>query len=202
MTVTILHEKPALSSVRFTSECTRIASDPPSSNAETTGTLYVDERQLVFYSEQPKAGGFSVDYQSIVIHAISRDSGDDAHLYCQLDGPFPGSKRAIGQDGENSDDEEQDGDEIFCELRFFPKDSSILDSLFDAMSECAALNPDTQSGNEGDDGDDGDDAYVGQFHDGVPDSITADDNTVTAIDEFDPSDFFTSADQADKLTPE
>ncbi|KAI8319986.1 hypothetical protein GQ54DRAFT_298941, partial [Martensiomyces pterosporus] len=65
------------------------------------------------------------------------------------------------------------------------------------MSECAALNPDPQT-NEDDD----DDTCAGQFHDGVPDSQTADDTAVMAIGDFDPSNFITSADQADQLTPE
>ncbi|KAJ2888109.1 hypothetical protein IWW38_005001 [Coemansia aciculifera] len=120
MPVTLLSQLPDLSHIRFTATRTRAACDPPSVSANGLGTLHIDEQCLVFFSPDTKHG-FSIDYPSIVIHAVSRntttpsDAGNvaDAHLYCQLDGPFPGCAAS-----EESDDD----DEQFAELKFFPED--------------------------------------------------------------------------------
>ncbi|KAJ1819307.1 hypothetical protein IWW57_004894 [Coemansia sp. S610] len=196
MPVTLLHSLPALSQTRFTAEKTRVACDPPSDAAHGLGTLYIDEQRVVFFSTEASCG-FSIDYPTIVIHAVSRSADPvGAHLYCQLDGPFPGYAKAGG------DSDEEDEEEQFAELRFIPEDEQLLDDMFKAMSDCAALNPDDGGS---DSGSDLDDLCVGDYQDesasrGEEDS-GEDESAVQTIEEFDSSAFITSPDQLSSLTP-
>ncbi|KAJ2336419.1 hypothetical protein GGI00_000840 [Coemansia sp. RSA 2681] len=206
MPVTLLRQLPALSHTRLAAARTRAACDPPSAAAGGLGTLYIDEQRLVFFSPEANRG-FSVDYPSIVIHAISRntdlDSAADistdsvgAHLYCQLDGPFPDSAEPESSEDDVSDDEQ------FAELKFFPDDEQLLDDMFKAMSACAALNPDDDEAPCSD----SDDVCVGDYYrDGASSGDDAedadDDSAVQAIDGFDSAAFITTADQLDRLTP-
>ncbi|KAJ2682264.1 hypothetical protein IWW39_006064 [Coemansia spiralis] len=183
MPVTLLHSLPALSQTRFTAEKTRVACDPPSDAAHGLGTLYIDEQRVVFFSTEASCG-FSIDYPTIVIHAVSRSADPvGAHLYCQLDGPFPGYAKAGG------DSDEEDEEEQFAELRFIPEDEQLLDDMFKAMSDCAALNPDDGGS---DSGSDLDDLCVGDYQD---------ESAVQTIEEFNSSAFITSPDQLSSLTP-
>ncbi|KAJ2795149.1 Methylosome subunit pICln [Coemansia helicoidea] len=155
---------------------TRVAADPPSDRAGATGTLYICESQLLFADA---AGcGFSLRYQSIAIHAVSRDASDAPHLYCQLDCRFPGTPASA----ESDDDDEQ-----FSELRFYPGDADELDAMFDALCACAALNPDA--------GDESEDSAGGG---GGSDKAG---DVIRQIDDLDPSALITSEDQLDRLTP-
>ncbi|KAJ1756265.1 Methylosome subunit pICln [Coemansia sp. RSA 1752] len=176
MTVIVLRSAPDTTGIRFSLDA-RVVCVPDSSYANITGTLYVGEQRVSFYSLYKKIG-FSLNYQNIVIHAVVRSSTDDEpHLYCQLDGPFPGCQSSVN--GANESEDEDSEDEEFAELKFYPSDTSQLDALFQAMSDCAAMNPDTDT--DEDDGDESD---------------------VQAIDEFDPASFITSEDQLDQLTPQ
>ncbi|KAJ2753427.1 hypothetical protein GGI19_003138 [Coemansia pectinata] len=197
MPVTLLSQLPTLSHTRFTADRTRVASDPPSDSANGLGTLYVDEQRLVFFSTEASRG-FSIDYPTVVIHAVSRGTdGVGAHLYCQLDGPFPSSNKPDSND-------EEDDDEQFGELRFIPEDEKLLDDMFKAMSDCAALNPDDEgSGSESD----LDDICVGDYQDGTAngdeegnDDEYDDESAVQTIEELDSSEFITTADDLDRLT--
>ncbi|KAJ2691782.1 Methylosome subunit pICln [Coemansia spiralis] len=172
MTVFLISSVAVPEDVRFTAADTRVQCDPPSDRASATGTLYVCESRLLFADAAGR--GFSLRYQSIVIHAVSRDAGDAPHLYCQLDCPFPGT----AADAADSDD---DGDEQFSELRFYPDNSDALDDMFGALCACAALNPDA--------GDESDDS-----------AGTDNGDVVQQIDSFDPSTLITSDDQLDRLT--
>ncbi|KAJ1999269.1 hypothetical protein GGI04_004637 [Coemansia thaxteri] len=197
MAITLLSQLPALTHTRFKTAGTRVSCDPPSSSADGVGTLYVNEKRLVFFSSDTDSG-FSIDYQTIVIHAISRGADDaGAHLYCQLDGPFPecaGHKAANGRQSDSDDDEDQ-----FAEIKFFPEDPQHLDDLFKAMSDCAALNPDANS--DGDDSGSDENGYC-EEQAGDSESNSEDGHAVQSIGDFDPADFITSADQLDRLTPE
>ncbi|KAJ2056389.1 hypothetical protein GGI17_006220 [Coemansia sp. S146] len=198
MPVTLLRQLPTLSHTRFTADRTRVACDPPSDSANGLGTLYIDEQRLVFFSTEASRG-FSIDYPTVVIHAVSRSTdGVGAHLYCQLDGPFPESIKPDSND-------EEDDDEQFAELRFIPEDEKLLDDMFKAMSDCAALNPDDE---ESGSGSDLDDICVGDYQDGTAnegeegnDDEYDDESAVQTIEEFDTSEFITTADDLDRLTP-
>ncbi|KAJ2781367.1 hypothetical protein GGI15_003233 [Coemansia interrupta] len=185
MPVSLLQAPPTLTaSPVLTCTDTTVACDPPSATlpADLSGTLHIDTHRLVFFSDA-HSRGFAIPYQSIVIHALSRE--DHAHLYCQLDGPFPASAEANGDERE-SDAEEEEEEEEFAELRFYPKDEDMLDRLFAAMSECAAMNPD-------------EDADV--LSDDEHNDDTVDDPAVRPLDDFNPDDFITSEAQLDRLTP-
>ncbi|PHJ19467.1 nucleotide-sensitive chloride conductance regulator protein [Cystoisospora suis] len=85
----------------------------------------------------------SIDYPSIVLHAISRDpsSGEAPCIYCQL----------------KSDpvEEERDEDYLIPELKLFPSnpEGEKLDRMFKVIAEMAALNPDLDAQQDADDDD-------------------------------------------------
>ncbi|KAJ2402854.1 Methylosome subunit pICln [Coemansia sp. RSA 2559] len=204
MTVVQLRTLPKdLNNVRFKAHILRVTCDPPSTvtNTLANGLLCACEDRLLYFSNA-NGRGFSLDYQSIVIHAISHGGGDDsssndndAYLYCQLDGPFPGTSTGES-DGSDGEDDEQ-----FAELRFYPEDDQVLDDMFKAMSECAARNPDQ------DESEDDEEEKESLFHingnqkgsDG--DEENEEESVISPISSFDPSDFITSPEQLDQLTP-
>ncbi|PFH36589.1 Nucleotide-sensitive chloride conductance regulator (ICln) protein [Besnoitia besnoiti] len=110
------------------------------------GTLYVTSKRVAWLAEPGAASGasaeakdISIDYPSIVLHALSRDpnSGHPPCIYCQL----------------KSDAEEEDEDYVIPEMRLVSASPEKLDTIFKVMSEMAALNPDPDA----DDGEDDDD---------------------------------------------
>lgn len=139
-----------------------------STRSEGSGTLYVTNRQIVWLSDSASAGGgggggteaaaaaspaaatataaaatarsFAVSFSTISIHAISRDPSHTSApcLYCQLDVP----------------------DDDYTELRLVPSDPTVLDSLFEAFSRGAQLNPDPVEEAVDADGDEEDDGWV------------------------------------------
>ncbi|KAH7106446.1 regulator of volume decrease after cellular swelling-domain-containing protein [Auriculariales sp. MPI-PUGE-AT-0066] len=119
----------------------------PSQNA--SGTLYVTEKVVAFVG--PDGRGFSVDYPTLILHAISR-AEDGPLLYCQLD-------ESIGT--EQADDEDVDG---LREIRIKPSSPDTLETLFEAISLCASLNTDNVPDDEDDENDDAFiDANEGEF---------------------------------------
>merc|ERR1719424_1075526 len=142
---------------------------------EAAGTLMITSSRVVWMPSngQQRVQGFSLYYQAIAMHAVSRDTSDFPHpcLYVQLDaeqnisevsealrqggGPANGVKRQRG--GGESDEPADEAEPLdYQEVRLVPAAPSdaTLDAMFKAMSEGAALNPDPDDG-EGD-GDEGD----------------------------------------------
>ncbi|KAJ2077751.1 Methylosome subunit pICln [Coemansia sp. RSA 988] len=202
----VLHRAlPALSGIRCTAESTRLECEPDS-NIGGTGTLYICEKQPVFFCEKEKRG-FSLDYQNIVIHAVSKEPNEAVYLYCQLDCQLPGLlNSSVDTNGKAHDsgeeDSEQGDEEQFAEMRFYPKDTQILDELFKAMCDCAALNPDTGDDSDGN-------SANNEFYksDANGEKIDADgvekySDNIQTISGFNPSDFITSEDQLDQLSKE
>lgn len=139
---------------------------------EAEGQLWITEKELSFLSS---SSGFSIDYPSISLHAITRsvpDSllGNDAPaaqsacLYCQLD-----------DNPHADDDEEGQGDEEDAGLRelyiYLPvqaassgdasdESPTTLEVIFDALSYCSSLHPSALGGGE-------DDAMLGHPFAGV-----------------------------------
>ncbi|CAG8606240.1 32834_t:CDS:2 [Gigaspora margarita] len=79
------------------------------------GTLYVTERQTI--------------------------DGAGPCIYTQLD-IDPSSLRGVNRSTENQN-EDEDRDEMI-EMKFIPDDTSSLEAIFEALSECAALYPDKE----------------------------------------------------------
>merc|ERR1740139_851240 len=113
---------------------------------------------------QQRVQGFSLFYQAIAMHAVSRDVSDFPHpcLYVQLDAEQNISEvsdalRQAGGAGEAPAEGEEAEDEVepvdYQEMRLVPAAPSdaALDAMFKAMSEGAALNPDPDDGEGGDD---------------------------------------------------
>ncbi|KAL8191242.1 UNVERIFIED_CONTAM: Methylosome subunit pICln, partial [Gekko kuhli] len=110
--------------------------------------------------------GFSLEYPTISLHAISRDLNAYPweHLYVMVNAKFEAeeSKEAPMGDGEHEEEEEEEDsdDELepISEFRFIPSDKSALEAMFSAMCECQALHPDPED-------EDSDNNYDGDEYD-------------------------------------
>eukprot|EP00123_Amoebidium_parasiticum_P009001 comp19146_c0_seq1/m.21819 comp19146_c0_seq1/g.21819 ORF comp19146_c0_seq1/g.21819 comp19146_c0_seq1/m.21819 type:complete len:241 (-) comp19146_c0_seq1:270-992(-) len=136
MTLVCIQSLPELTAPRHTEEQTALYLGD---TCQGTGTLHIDESQLVWWSAE--AGrGYCLAYPSIVCHATCKDTANFPHpcLYCHLD--------TDGQAEEQGSDEEeeagQEAEPTVSELRFVPENQAALDAMFQAMSECQALHPD------------------------------------------------------------
>lgn len=70
-----------------------------------------------------------------------------------MDQEMTPSSSSAGSDMEDNEDESEGG---MTEIRFVPDDKAVLDSLFQAMNECAALHPDTDDSEQEEEGGEGD----------------------------------------------
>uniref|UniRef100_A0A2K5HSX2 Methylosome subunit pICln n=1 Tax=Colobus angolensis palliatus TaxID=336983 RepID=A0A2K5HSX2_COLAP len=93
-----------------------------------TGTLYIAESLLSWLDGSGL--GFSLEYPTISLHALSRDRPDclGEHLYVTVNDKFEESKESVA-------DEEED---------IVSSDKSALEAMFTAMCECQALHPDPE----------------------------------------------------------
>ncbi|KAJ1977076.1 hypothetical protein H4R34_003726 [Dimargaris verticillata] len=121
-------------------------------------------RELVYFDPDLSIG-LVTDYPSIVLHAISRRqpaSLDHDCLYCQLNTPLhapltqtngpsapPANDQATPSLTEDQDNSEGDGghesdfEPIGAELYFVPQDPGQVHRLFERISACAAMHPDS-----------------------------------------------------------
>ncbi|XP_047660900.1 methylosome subunit pICln-like isoform X5 [Tachysurus fulvidraco] len=123
------------------------------------GTLCVAESRVSWVDGS--GVGFSLDYPSISLHAISRDLSayPAEHLYVQVnskreeDSKDDEVKAKEEADGSGNDDEDDDdlSTGAFTEIRFVPNDK--VENMFVAMSECQALHPDPDDSDSDFDGD-------------------------------------------------
>nr|XP_039322581.1 methylosome subunit pICln-like isoform X3 [Saimiri boliviensis boliviensis] len=126
-----------------------------------TGTLYIAESRLSWLDGSGL--GFSLEYPTISLHALSRDRSDylGEHLYVMVNAKFEEeSKDSV------ADEEEEDSDDVepITEFRFVPSDKSALEAMFTAMCECQALHPDPEDEDSVDyDGEE----YDVEAHDGM-----------------------------------
>ncbi|NP_001187778.1 methylosome subunit pICln [Ictalurus punctatus] len=110
------------------------------------GTLCVAESRVSWVDGS--GVGFSLDYPSISLHAISRDLSayPAEHLYMQVnsrhqeDSKDDEAKAEEEADGSTDDDDDDD-------------DVSTVEKMFTAMSECQALHPDPDDSDSDFDGD-------------------------------------------------
>ena len=100
------------------------------------GTLYVCEDKLSWNDGNLY---ISIDYPTIIIHAISRDSENgSANIYCQLS-----SSVYVDEDGVFLQTDVTDDDDLIpVEIRIIPQDSGIVGQIYEIISECQKLNPD------------------------------------------------------------
>ncbi|XP_068173002.1 methylosome subunit pICln [Antennarius striatus] len=133
------------------------------------GTLFVAETRLSWFDGSGM--GFSLEYPTIGLHAISRDVSayPQEHLYVMVNGKLSSEdenesemaeKAADDEDdeGSNSPDDDDDDNGTITEIRFVPSDRAALESMFSAMCECQALHPDP-------DDDDSDNDFEGEEYD-------------------------------------
>ncbi|XP_054830292.1 methylosome subunit pICln isoform X2 [Eublepharis macularius] len=110
-----------------------------------TGSLYIAESRLSWIENSGL--GFSLDYPTISLHAISRDLNAYPweHLYVMVNAKFEEESKESPM-GEGEQDEEDSDDELepISEFRFVPSDKSALEAMFSAMCECQALHPDPE----------------------------------------------------------
>ncbi|KAK4783769.1 hypothetical protein SAY86_018137 [Trapa natans] len=134
----LMHVQPAVSIV--------LASCPP----ESPGTLYISTKQVIWLSDVDRNKGYSVDFLSLSLHAVSRDpeAYPSPCIYAQIE---------TGDDEDESDSSDSESTETLNlskikEMRLVPSDNDQLDTLFDIFCECAELNPepcDEEGGGEG-----------------------------------------------------
>ncbi|XP_022594269.1 methylosome subunit pICln [Seriola dumerili] len=137
------------------------------------GTLYVAETRLSWFDGSGM--GFSLEYPTISLHAISRDISTypQEHLYVMVNGKLSDeneaemAEKAAGDEEDDDDDDDDDGsssggddddDGTITEIRFVPGDKAALESMFSAMCECQALHPDPED-------DDSDNDFEGEEYD-------------------------------------
>jgi len=135
------------------------------------GTLYISEARVSWVGIQAK--GFSLEYPHIAVHAVCRDL-TQFHSECLylmidvrlMDQEMTPSSSSAGSDMEDNEEESEGG---MTEIRFVPDDKAVLDSLFKAMNECAALHPDTDDSEQeeegGDEEDENEDDESGMYED-------------------------------------
>ncbi|XP_041734164.2 methylosome subunit pICln isoform X2 [Coregonus clupeaformis] len=122
------------------------------------GTLYVAETRLSWFDGSGM--GFSLEYPTISLHAISRDLSayPQEHLYVMVNAKLNDEMQENAHDDEDKSSEEDESEGI-TEIRFVPSNKAALESMFSAMCECQALHPDPDD--EDSDGDfDGDEYDV------------------------------------------
>ncbi|XP_029528537.1 methylosome subunit pICln-like isoform X2 [Oncorhynchus nerka] len=135
------------------------------------GTLYVAETRLSWFDGSGM--GFSLEYPTISLHAISRDLSTypQEHLYVMVNAKLNDENEAEMQENAHDQEDEdnsseEDDSEGITEIRFVPRDKAALESMFSAMCECQALHPDPDD--EDSDGDfDGDEYDVEEAEAGM-----------------------------------
>jgi len=109
------------------------------SDLQGKASLHVTRTRLSWVMESGQT--FSLDYPSINMHSISRDTTifPNECLFLMVDGNLRAKVEAIMR-GESPTLSK--GDDELSDLKFVLPDSSQLQSLFDCMSDCQALHED------------------------------------------------------------
>lgn len=121
------------------------------SSPRSQGKLYVTEESVAFIPNPPSTIGFNLPYTALTLHALTpASSGGPAHLYCQVDdsdatGVTGQVDRQVNGDAMAEDEEEgedeagEDEYTVMREVRIYLSDTSKLEPLFQALSQCSAL---------------------------------------------------------------
>jgi len=104
------------------------------------GTLYITESNVLWLNCNSE--GIKLEYKLISLHAISRDLQNfpKEHLLLHYEAKILGDNDSGAGSDEDDDDE---GDEYLSEVRFAPETSEALSAMFEAMSTCQTLHPDS-----------------------------------------------------------
>lgn len=121
-----------------------VVGDPGSSVG--TGSVFVTTRRLVWVPDSSSGGAaassssIACSYKQISMHAVARDTEafPKPCVYIQLDEGSVG----MGAEAEEDEGEEQEEEES-AELRLVPAQDSEVESLFQAVCDASALNPDS-----------------------------------------------------------
>lgn len=115
-------------------------------DSQGNGSLYITDNVVTWRNSSGQ--GFSLQYPSISLHAVSRDLNafPQECLFLMVDGKLSDDADSRQK---SSDDEDEvvgpfEGDTATTEVRFVPTDKGALDAMFNAMSDCQALHPDEQ----------------------------------------------------------
>lgn len=138
------------------------------------GTLYIADSALTW--QDPAGHGFQLQYPSIQLHAVSRDTSafPEQCLYLMVEGSVAGEALS------SEDEETVDPAPAVSELRLVPSDKDVLQTLYTKLCLAQALHPDPED--EQSDDDDGADWNLGDGDGGqlqqdgmvgVPPSMTA-----------------------------
>mmetsp|Transcript_984 Transcript_984/g.3492 ORF Transcript_984/g.3492 Transcript_984/m.3492 type:complete len:237 (+) Transcript_984:154-864(+) len=142
--------------VKLTVAHVRISFDGALVSPTDDGCLYVTTRRVVWHSLASTEVGYAISFRSIGMHAVSRDTSSfpQACVYLQIDGEEPtnddGSDEDDTAEGETKMNEEQALASVE-EVRLVPAEEAQLDEIFQAMCDCAALNPDDEGDTDDDD---------------------------------------------------
>lgn len=109
------------------------------------GTLYIMPSSYLSWLDIDKQQGFSIEYDYISLHAISRNQQVYPRqcLYVMVDPQEPSTPPDLNTNVIEIDDDKFPFPMI--EIRFEPDNTDNLDAMFQAMNHCQALNPDPRS---------------------------------------------------------
>ncbi|KAF8934662.1 regulator of volume decrease after cellular swelling-domain-containing protein [Dissophora ornata] len=149
MTITIIRQVPSATeaNIRYTQENVTLHVTPVSTLIQHPGTLYIADECLYFFSAGSNTG-LAIQYPSIIIHAIARESRVGPNIYCQLEGslaamePAKANGHIANGAGVEGDEDEEDDEDAVLELSFVPADVSSLDTIYENLSYCASLHQD------------------------------------------------------------
>ena len=103
--------------------------------------------------------GWSIDYQHLLLHAISKPSESRPYIYLQLscNKVYDTLGHQINFKSLNENEDEADEDEKFVEVNLYVGEGGdkMVDEIFVALSECTSLHP-----CDDDDDDDNDDGEI------------------------------------------
>jgi len=98
-----------------------------------SGTLYITENYIL-WKGTGENDTLTLEYPSISLHAISRDTANFPHecLYLLLESP------------ESVSEDERDPEAEVTEVRLVPQNESSIKAMYDAVTECQELHPDPE----------------------------------------------------------
>ncbi|KAI4469817.1 chloride conductance regulatory protein icln [Holotrichia oblita] len=108
------------------------------------GTLYISESAVCWKTQDNVDSGFSLSYHHISLHATSTDPNvyPKECIYIMIDThvTMPGDKNEDETADMSDSDIESEAD--ISELILVPDDSNTLHTMYEALKQCQALNPD------------------------------------------------------------